>query len=288
MAEQYPYNVEPFDVEEAKSKKLCAVTLADNTIKGTAIPKLKNNNFEVTVNGQVYIFDGLGNPVSANAKSAGYLLKMADSHLEPNNTSTISSVGTRYIRDINTTTGEVIYTQDTEFDSSGITIDGLNARDQFALQALHGMFHVMEDPSEVSEDEITHYCQAAYLWASYMMKESSDARATIKDARTTESTQSAEVGYLENNVEKLLNNIVAALDRTDEKDNNLYYERISIKGWADIMTKLADIKDAITAQTTAITNQTTAINAVATAINNLELSPTINNNIIVPEQAEGE
>jgi hypothetical protein len=287
MAEQLPYEALDFDVEGARNKQLCAIS-KDNgvTIEGTGIPQLKENRFNITINGQTYTFDDSGNPLSSNAR--GLKLMMAKSTLDPNDTNTIGKVDTRYIREIDTTTEKVTYTQDATFDSTEITIEGLNARDQFALQALHGMFHVMEDPSAVSKNEITHYCEAAYTWASFMMKESSNARAVIKDARTTESTQSAEVGYLENNVEKLLNNIVAALDRTDEKDNNLYYERISIKGWADIMTKLTDIKDAITAQTTAITNQTTAINAVATAINNLELSPTINNNIIVPEQAEGE
>ena len=287
MAEQLPYEALDFDVEGARNKQLCAIS-KDNgdTIEGTGIPQLKENRFEITINGQTYTFDDSGNPLSSNAR--GLKLMMAKSTLDPNDTNTIGKVDTRYIREVDTTTEKVTYTQDAEFDSTEITIEGLNARDQFALQALHGMFHVMEDPSAVSKNEITHYCEAAYTWASFMMKESSNARAVIKDARTTESTQSAEVGYLENNVEKLLNNIVAALDRTDEKDNNLYYERISIKGWTDIMTKLTDIKDAITAQTTAITNQTAAINAVATAINNLELSPTINNNIIVPEQAEGE
>ena len=287
MAEQLPYEALEFNVEGARNKQLCAIS-KDNgdTIEGTGIPQLKENRFEITINGQTYTFDDSGNPLSSNAR--GLKLMMAKSTLDPNDTNTIGKVDTRYIRNVDTTTEKVTYTQDAAFDSTEITIEGLNARDQFALQALHGMFHVMEDPSAVSKNEITHYCEAAYTWASFMMKESSNARAVIKDARTTESTQSAEVGYLENNVEKLLNNIVAALDRTDEKDNNLYYERISIKGWTDIMTKLTDIKDAITAQTTAITNQTTAINAVATAINNLELSPTINNNIIVPEQAEGE
>ena len=287
MAEQLPYEALDFNVEGARNKQLCAIS-KDNgdTIEGTGIPQLKENRFEITINGQTYTFDDSGNPLSSNAR--GLKLMMAKSTLDPNDTNTIGKVDTRYIREVDTTTDKVTYTQDAAFDSTEITIEGLNARDQFALQALHGMFHVMEDPSAVSKNEITHYCEAAYTWASFMMKESSNARAVIKDARTTENTQSAEVGYLENNVEKLLNNIVAALDRTDEKDNNLYYERISIKGWTDIMTKLTDIKDAITAQTTAITNQTTAINAVATAINNLELSPTINNNIIVPEQAEGE
>lgn len=276
------YDTEAFDIEGVRSKQLCAVTDSSGNVIGTGIPQQNNSNFAVTVDGEKYIFDNHGNPVSSNAVSQSLTLKMATSNLPKIAKGTVGVTKNAYVRSINDETGAVEYNPDTTLDASyEITIEGLNARDQFALQALHGMFRVMDDPSAVSKNEITHYCEAAYLWASYMMTESSKARAVIKDAETTESTQAAEVGFLESNVEKLLNNIVAALDKTDEKDGNTYYERVSLKGWSDLMTKLTDIKNAITAQTT-------AIESIATAIGNLELSPTINNNIIVPENNGGE
>ena len=303
------YDTEAFDIEGVRSKQLCAVTDSSGNIIGTGIPQQNKSNFTVTADGEKYVFDNHGNPVSANAVSQNLTLKMATSNLPKIEKGTVGATKNAYVRSVDADTGRVEYNPDPTLDASyEITIEGLNARDQFALQALHGMFRVMEDPSAVSKNEITHYCEAAYLWASYMMTESSKARAIIKDAETSESTQAAEVGMLESNVEKLLNNIVAALDKTYEKQvtidgqtqvvtyserivnpklnkilenlqetiSNKKYQRVLVKDVDTLATKLDTIN-------TTLGSIKTAIEGVATAIGNLELSPTINNNIIVPE-----
>ena len=311
------YDTEAFDIEGVRSKQLCAVTDSSGNIIGTGIPQQNKSNFTVTADGEKYVFDNHGNPVSANAVSQNLTLKMATSNLPKIEKGTVGATKNAYVRSVDADTGRVEYNPDPTLDASyEITIEGLNARDQFALQALHGMFRVMEDPSAVSKNEITHYCEAAYLWASYMMVESSKARAVIEDADISDNTKTETVGYLESNTEKLLNNIVAAIERNDIKEvvngSEIYSDRIAIPklmdflnayvkdgnstvGLKDVITAINSLKAAVEAQTQAITAQTTALNSqktsldnIETAISNLQLSPVINNNITIPENNGGE
>lgn len=241
------YKIEDFDYDEVKESKLCGITDKNGNLIGTGIPKVKStNNIVVTINSVQYTFDSNGNPTSKNAIEGGYSIKMAASQVQANTTGTVGATQAAFTRSVDSETGNVTYTPSEILDKTyEITIDNLNARDQFALQALHTIMEKIPNPDELSKDEITHYCEASYLWASYMMVESSKARAVIEDAESSDNTKTETVGYLESNTEKLLNNIVAAIERNDIKETvdgkETYSDRIAIPKLMDFLN--AYVKD---------------------------------------------
>jgi hypothetical protein len=178
-----------------------------------------------------YIFDSTGQPVSTNAQENNYSLMMAETTVDPLDSTVANQAGTPYTRGTNAQ-GEVIYTQGG--DPKDINIENLNAKDQFAIQILKSILDKTKDPSTLSKTQIAYYCETAYNWAGYMMKESSQARAVIKDTGAYPTAiEEVPVKYLADNTEKLLNNIAAALDKTNAKitvgqEVDLKAERITI------------------------------------------------------------
>lgn len=241
------YKVAALDYDSVKESKLCGIVDEEGNLIGTGIPKMKSSDTIVMiVDGEKYTFDNNGNPIDSKTKSKGYKLNMAASLVEANTTGTVGATSAAYTRRVSAETGDVTYTPSGILDKTyEITIDNLNARDQFALQALHTIMEKIPNPDELSKDEITHYCEASYLWASYMMVESSKARAVIEDADTSDNTKTETVGYLESNTEKLLNNIVAAIERNDIKEvvngSEIYSDRIAIPKLMDFLD--AYVKD---------------------------------------------
>lgn len=267
--QQQTYTVETFDYQSASKKKLVAMIDGSDNIIGTGVLKVNSpNNLVLTVDGEEYAFNSEGQPVSNNAMQAGYSLKMGISEVNAITKGTIGTTSNAFIRSIDAETGDVTYEAAESLDKSyEITIDALNARDQFAIQALHGIMEKLPNPDELSKDEITHYCDAAYTWASYMMKLSSEARSVIQDADASDNTQTEEVGYLDSNTEKLLNNIVAALDKTNASitinGSSKTAERITAP---ELNIKLDTLITSVNSLKTALDNQTTALNAIAAAI----------------------
>ena len=221
--QQQKYTVKRFDYVSASKGKLVAMVDNLDTIIGTGILKVESpNRLILTVGGKEYIFDNDGNPVSDNAN--GYTIKMGVSQVTPL-TKVVGTTNTSVTRSVDDS-GNVSYEEDTTGNDYEITIDNLNARDQFAIQVLHSIMERLPNADELSKDEITHYCEAAYTWAGYMMEMSSKARSVTKDAETSGSAKTEEVGYLDNNTEKLLNNIIVALEKTDFKEEDTYSERV--------------------------------------------------------------
>ena len=225
--QQQKYTVAPFDYKSASKGKLVAMVGNLNNIIGTGILKVESpNRLILTVEGEEYIFNSDGNPVSDNAKTANYKIKMGVSQVTAIDKGTVGTTNTSITRNIDDS-GDVSYDEETiTGDGYEITIDNLNARDQFAIQVLHSIMEKLPSADALSKDEITHYCEAAYTWAGYMMEMSSKARSVTKDAETSDNTNKEEIGYLDNNTEKLLNNIIVALEKTDLKEGNIYSERV--------------------------------------------------------------
>lgn len=234
-----------FNAKDAIDKQIVAMVkpALDNKVEAAGIIKQTSNGYMMTVEKKEnegtpqektvqenYIFDAAGEPVSSNAITGGYKLKMADTKATPVDSTVANSAGVVYNRTVSGD-GTVTYTEIEG--ENGIDIDTLNARDQFAIQILRSLLDKTKDPSKLSTTEVAYYCDTAYTWAGYMMKESSQARAIIKDTNSTTNIQEVPVGYLADNTEKLLNNIAAALDKTNAKitvgqEVNLEAERITI------------------------------------------------------------
>ena len=118
----------------------------------------------------------------------------------------------RVIDDIATISDEVEMTEASN--GNTVVVDSLNARDQFAMQALGELLGHIPDPSVLGENERNHFCNSAYAWAANMMTAAAKARATIvytKEGTEEEDTEVSGI-TLNNNTEKLLNNIAAAID----------------------------------------------------------------------------
>jgi len=263
------YNLEAFDDNKAAQGALCVmvpstytapegwiVNVDDNgnanpNFVGAGICTLVNGNtFLLTIDSVEYQFNSEGNgeyPVSIR----GYKLMMgtvADSPTLAGNMSKSSTTTTTITTRADGTVTKTDYSK-----SSNVLIDNLNARDEFAIHALRELLCHIPDPSAVSDSEMNFYCDKAYRWAANMMSASANARGTFtnEDAKdnSTSNTDKADVPAtsLTSNTEKLLNNIVAALEKTDyaEKDPNdstkvkAYHERVKLQ-----FTELMDFLNA--------------------------------------------
>ena len=185
-----------FNAKDAIDKQIVAMVKPaqaqgeEDAVKAAGIIKQTSNGYMMTVEKKEnegtpqektvqenYIFDAAGDPVSSNAINGGYKLKMADTKATPVDSTVANSAGVVYNRTVSGD-GTVTYTEIEG--ENGIDIDTLNARDQFAIQILRSLLDKTKDPSKLSTTEVAYYCDTAYTWAGYMMKESSQARAIIR------------------------------------------------------------------------------------------------------------
>lgn len=311
MAIRTTYNLSNFDRDLAASGRLCVMVSEDytedtisnieintstdqqgNTVtettnveafKGAGICRVNSPvAFEFVVNSISYLFKTNGLAESNNAQ--GCKLMMGEKQ------GAVSSIGSAVkssAKAIITRSADGTVTTSTSYAPTMEIIDSLNARDQFAIQALKGMLEHIPDPSRLSESEIDYYCNAAYQWAANMMTLSANTRSTVEDASSSSDAKPEEVGALESNTEKLLNNIIAALEKTDaavyENGKKVNAERITIPEITSILKayisngeSTVGFKDLINSvdSLTASVNQLTE--KVVAALNNISSSSTGN------------
>ncbi len=241
------YKLKNFDAEMAEQGALCAMVIigtgasiynigtdgtTNSNFMGVGICKKESSEcYSMIVNSVYYKFTAGGKCIyPSTAKS--YMLKMATPNVSlntaGNNSASSSTVVSSRGSDGKITT-KVNYEQ-----SSDIVIDTLNARDEFAVHALRELLCHVDNPSVLSDNEMNFYCNRAYQWAANMMSASANARSTFKQeaAASTGTTETkadttdksdVDTSTLTSNTEKLLNNIVSALERTD------YVESTSVK-----------------------------------------------------------
>lgn len=211
-----------FMAEKASKGALCAIvtdSYSDSDINninnsnflGTGICRYEYpNKYHVTIEGEDYVFDSSGNPISENAQGKAIKTVGKVKNAEAGSGSAVSTTYSTVVnKDEN---GNVTTTYD--YNTGGkVFIDELNARDQFAVQAMRGILANIKDADKLSTNEISYYCNLAYKWAGSMMSVAANARGSISDETASSSTSTTEIGSLEGNTEKLLNNIVAAIDK---------------------------------------------------------------------------
>lgn len=186
---------------------------------GAGVAKEINSRFILIVDSEGYTFNAIGNGIDTDEEgNTLYVLKMgkveSDVMVSGNTVTSNTTSATTRSGDGGQTTDKTEYS-----DKEGkVTIDYLTPRDQFAIQVLREILsHTKDDPSSMSTGLMATYCEAAYQWANLMLTSAAGTRSTLEDETATDSNESVEVGSLENNTEKLLNNVVAALERTDKK-----------------------------------------------------------------------
>ena len=173
--------------------------------KGKGICRtVKSGNLCITIKSVDYVFNNYGLGVSSNALGYKLLMLTLD---ETSNEEASAIPWSGY-----GTTRGVIVEDGTESstEKDDINIVGMSARDEFANQALRGILSRIEDPFSLSDNEISYYCEAAYKWASVMMLVAANSRD--KEDTSTQGTTAAEITSLDSNIERLLNNILVAIE----------------------------------------------------------------------------
>ena len=228
------YKLKAFDPVEAERGKLCVmvknavtdiITNIDN--KGVANPnyvgagicrKGGRDTYMLIISNVTYQFNEEGRGITT--QSDGYKLMMGEA-----NVSIVTSGNASSSSSTTTTTRSTDGSIDTKVDyskGSDVMIDSLNARDEFAVHALRELLKHISDPSVLSDSEMNFYCNTAYRWAANMMEASANARGFFTQTSDggSGSTESGgtrvnvDESSLSSNIEKLLNNVVAALERT--------------------------------------------------------------------------
>lgn len=280
------YKLSEFKAEEAKAYSLVAMvkdtasitspiynlleTGADNPdFKGAGICRSGSGSsaFSLTIEGTTYLFNTSGLP--AHSAANGYRLYMAVI-VETIDASGNAATGTQTGNVTRDADGNIIDNGTTYNINKTIAIDSLNARDQFAVEALNSIISKMEqDPTTLNDSAISHYCQQAYKYAAYMMTASANARGTFDDeTASTSDAKKAAVGALENNTDKLLNNIIVTLERAQKKEGaegeETYYQTIELKELSSILDKMDAANTALTALKDNVTNAMTNMQSVMT------------------------
>ena len=212
------YTTEDFDYNKALGGALCIITnqdsedtVSDDTpseFKGAGIVKKDNPNRLVLVyKGVSYYFKDDG----VNIDGSGFNLKLATIAAPTAVGPAVEGINVNTV----TRSAEGVDVQTTVSENASVVVADLNPRDEFAIQALQSMMSKIPDPSVLSNAEMDLYCKAAYLWASNMMKNAANARATTFTDQSAPATGEATISSLDNNTERLLNNLIEELKKND-------------------------------------------------------------------------
>lgn len=234
------YSLLPFDKTYASSGELCVMvkknytsgTISNKTIKTDSngnITYTANSNFNgagicrltsptvfaITIDSTTYTFNDKGAALSLNAQ--GWKLVRGSVSGTASTTGSLVTSNTSVAITRGSSDGSK-WTATTKSGTFATIVDSLNVRDQFAIEALKGILGHIEEPSSLSDSEINYYCAAAYQWAANMMTLAANTRSTVSDGMVSSDIETAEVSSLDSNTEKLLNNIAAAIEKTNAKE----------------------------------------------------------------------
>lgn len=259
-----------FNGLKASQGGLCVVTTGDisgsissssSSFVGSGVCKANSNdNFSIIINSVEYVFGRAGSGI--NAAASGKYIKNATVTGSVAGADAGSAVGSdtkNTVAKSRGAGGEIIYTPSSEAASNyNVLIESLNARDQFAVQALRGILsNIKEDPATLSDDVMNYYCDTAYKWAANMMVAAAKVRSVLEDTYSPEEDEE-EIGILDTNTDRLLNNLIVELAKSDVTVDQVTSKRVSIP---DLITFLNNyVKDG---------NSTVGLKDLITAINNI-------------------
>lgn len=252
MAKQ-TYILKPFESSKASAGALCVMVkngvsdkITNINSDGTANPNFMgagictqgNGGFTMMINGVVYQFNSRGeglHPLSI--RTWKLMLGEIEATINTSGNAATSNTTTIVTRGQDgSTTTKVDYSK-----TNDVIIDSLNARDEFAVNVLKQLLSSVPNPSALSNNEMNFFCNRAYQWAANMMEASANARGSFtQEASTTTGTPfnvttrtDITTESLSSNTEKLLNNIVSALERTDYAETVsgkvIYHDRVKVQ-----------------------------------------------------------
>ena len=98
-------------------------------------------------------------------------------------------------------------------DGSEVSIDSLVPIDQFAIAIIGSMLVNIKDADTLSDAKILNLCDIAYKYAKGMIAISVNMRKANATGTSSDSTQKVDASDLQSTSDKLLNNIVASVDK---------------------------------------------------------------------------
>lgn len=251
MAKQ-TYILKPFEHSKASSGALCIMVkngvsdkitninsdgTANSNFMGAGICTQGNGGFTMMINGVVYQFNSKGEGLyPLSIRNWKLMLGEVETIINTSGNAATSNTTTIVTRGQDgSTTTKVDYSK-----TNDVIIDSLNARDEFAVNVLKQLLSSVPNPSALSNNEMNFFCNRAYQWAANMMEASANARGSFTQEASTTGTPSnvttrADISSdsLSSNTEKLLNNIVSALERTNYAETisgkTVYSERVKVQ-----------------------------------------------------------
>lgn len=274
------YNLSAFDADKAKAGSLVAMvkqSFANTTVstsdigddfKGVGIcVYASSNSLALTIDGDTFYFQENGYPGTSHSNN--YMLKLATIE-ETVYTTGNAAMGTQAGSVTRGSTGSIVVGETTNT-AQTVLIENLNARDKFAISALNSIIAKMgQDPATLSDAAVSHYCTQAFRYATYMMAASASARSTFKDQTT--ATGEADITALESNTDKLLNNLIVELKRTDLKETEgsttTYFKNVKVDQMDDVTTAMAKTTTELEGLKTSVSG---SLNNVSSALSDQKL-----------------
>lgn len=194
------YTIKYFDSKKAAAGSLCLMVntqaappkvpgdnISDNdntNFKGVGIARRqKDENFLFVYLGIEYTFSYIGKPVSANAEGMQLYLGELTEKSQPTTFGNVVTTSKKTVSGLTRGIGgeEQSQVEYNEYDTKEVdmVLDQLNVRDEYAMNILNGMIANIEHPEELSDNEISWYCDSAYRWAGGMMSASANSRAAV-------------------------------------------------------------------------------------------------------------
>lgn len=227
------YEWSDFDLTAALAGSLVGIkpvgSLADDGI-GRNVGKLRKNTsayyarYVVTLNSNICYVDedGIIQHCSSDSSYIGKPLKMCNVTLAVTSGSQQSTTRAP-------STGEYKET---------IALSSLEVRDTFAMYALQSLLSRCEDnPIYFDDSNILNVCEASYRWAQGMMQASANARALIEsdeggiDEGNEDEAPRYEVNVTDGtNTEKLLSNLISAVDDLTTQTKKLREDGLMVSG----------------------------------------------------------
>lgn len=136
-----------------------------------------------------------------------------------------------------------------------VTLSSLKPRDYFAQEALNAILKNMENPLELQDYDINLITELSYKIAQSMITASAAMRAADEKADSGSSSNTdkntatrMDTGTLTTNTEKLLNNLIYALERTDiatttgtgDSATTTYSESVTLKDYANTLKEVTE------------------------------------------------
>lgn len=185
-------------VQKNRLELMDSFTLSDNNlvgytdngklVTGTLKRSATTNQYTLETPDDTLIFDNNGNCITQGKENIKLSDVSADIEIDP------SKVQTR------------------AFDGSEVSVNSLVPIDQFAIAIIGSMLVNIKGSDTLSDAKILNLCNIAYKYAKGMIAISVNMRKANATG-TSGSTQKVDVSDLQSTSEKLLNNIVASVDK---------------------------------------------------------------------------